>query len=209
LGDNHAMAPAAVLQNLDQSEQTLRDLTSSVAIKSTILGDRRLPMAADDRPRRCDRLDRRIQRQRRYLLTWRPAQLPFNRLPEILNEVEAISDLPGLGCALCGTVSMEPATISAYDRNFRVASKPPCSRLRRAVGQHMRRSGRRSSGDRILTRNGIFRFQGRFRLAGCSCWIGVAPASRPHEDKEPSCSNNARSAVRDYKCPLSVSAVWG
>jgi len=75
---------------------------------------------AGDRPEASDR-------------AFQTAQLPFDSDPQILNDMEAISDLAGLRRSAFGAVGMEPVPIAGDEFDPRMISQPCLSARRRAV----------------------------------------------------------------------------
>jgi hypothetical protein len=65
------------------------------------------------------------------------AQLPLDRLAEVLQQVEAIGHLLGLRRALASAFRVEAATIPADDLDAAMLSQPLAGGLGRTVGQHV------------------------------------------------------------------------
>jgi hypothetical protein len=65
------------------------------------------------------------------------AQLLFDSLAEVLDQMKAVSDLPRLRRPPAGSLSIEAAAIPADDLDFRMLAQPTGGRLRRALRQHV------------------------------------------------------------------------
>ena len=63
-------------------------------------------------------------------------QMLLNPVAQVLDQMETIGDLPGLGRAYSGTLSIEPVAIAADDFHSRMLAKPARQRGRGAVRQH-------------------------------------------------------------------------
>jgi hypothetical protein len=61
-----------------------------------------------------------------------PAQLPFDGLPQVLQQMKAVRYLPSLRRTPARTLCVEAATVPANDLDFRVLLKPLRGRLSRA-----------------------------------------------------------------------------
>jgi hypothetical protein len=55
-----------------------------------------------------------------------PAELPRDGLPQVLQQVEAISNLPRLWCALTGRVRIQTVSIAVDNLDFRMLLEPIC-----------------------------------------------------------------------------------
>ena len=64
-----------------------------------------------------------------------PAQLPLDGFPEILEQVEAVSDLPGLWRSLTRAVGIKACAVTADNLNLRVLLEPFGGGNRRAIRQ--------------------------------------------------------------------------
>jgi len=62
------------------------------------------------------------------------AQLPFDSDPQVLNDMEAISDLAGLRCSAFGAIGIETVPIAGDELYLRMISQPCLSACCRAVG---------------------------------------------------------------------------
>jgi hypothetical protein len=65
------------------------------------------------------------------------AQLLLDRLPEVLQQMEAIGHLLGPRRALASAFRVETAAIPADDLNTGMLTQPPTGRRGRPVGQHV------------------------------------------------------------------------
>jgi hypothetical protein len=63
------------------------------------------------------------------------AELSRDGLPQVLQQVEAISDLARLWCALTGRVRIEAIAIATDDLDFRMLPEPICHSVCRAIFQ--------------------------------------------------------------------------
>ena len=65
------------------------------------------------------------------------AQLLFDSLAEVLDQMKTVSDLPRLRRPPAGSLSIEAAAIPADDLDFRMLAQPTGGRLRRVVRQNV------------------------------------------------------------------------
>ncbi len=65
----------------------------------------------------------------------RASELLFDRVPQILQQVEAVGDLARLRCALSGTLRVESTPVAAHDLYGRTAGEPGRRRNSRSVLQ--------------------------------------------------------------------------
>jgi hypothetical protein len=66
------------------------------------------------------------------------AHLPLDRFAQILKQMEAVSDLLGLGRALTNSLCVEPASIAADDLDLGMLREPFRCLLRRSDRQHVK-----------------------------------------------------------------------
>ena len=64
-----------------------------------------------------------------------PVQCPGQSVAEIAQEMPAVPDLDGLGCAAPNTVGIGASTVTRDDLDAGVTLQPRRNRLRVAVGQ--------------------------------------------------------------------------
>ena len=64
-----------------------------------------------------------------------PVECPGQSVAEIAQEMPAVPDLDGLGCAAPNTVGIGASTVTGDDLDARVILQPRRNRLRVAVGQ--------------------------------------------------------------------------
>ena len=65
------------------------------------------------------------------------AQLLFNSLAEVLEQMKTVGDLPRLRRSPAGPLGIEAAAIPADDLDFRMLAQPTSGRLRRTVRQNV------------------------------------------------------------------------
>ena len=106
LSNDRAINLACTLESLDLIKLVTQRHAAFRADEMPILGHLRLPIAADDRVRRCQGTF--MEGERNLRARWRPAQLSLDRLPQVLQQVEA-------GCDLPSTLSVETASVPAED----------------------------------------------------------------------------------------------
>jgi hypothetical protein len=136
LTDNRCVAVAGKVQCFQPVKHFRIASPATRRNQLAVFRQRWLPPVAD--PSGSDhRLD--VDSRRRSLLCGPrgAAQLLFDRLPEVLEQVEAIGHLPGLRRALASALRVEAAAIPADDLKSRMLAQPPTSGLGRPVGQHV------------------------------------------------------------------------
>src|SRR5271165_4275452 len=65
------------------------------------------------------------------------AHLVLDRLPEVLQDVKPVDDLPRLRCAFTRTLRVQPAPVPAHNFNLGMSREPVCDRLRRTLSNHL------------------------------------------------------------------------
>jgi len=66
-----------------------------------------------------------------------PAELPRDGLPQVLQQVEAVSDLACLWCTLTGRVGIKAIAIAVDNLDFRMLPEPICHPVCRAIGKQI------------------------------------------------------------------------
>jgi hypothetical protein len=136
LTDDGSDPVARNLQDFDPIKHTFSCRTAPLFSELPVLGQRRLlPMATALGGH--EKIAAGIRRRRLPGRPRSPAQLLLDRLAQVLQQMEAVGDLPGLWRALTRAFSIEPSAVPANDLNLGMPPEPFGGGGRRTIRQHI------------------------------------------------------------------------